>query len=105
VSELAHIMAPSEATWVGEWHLFEGCCSDHQDWVRFFGGRSWLVEASYSDPFAVDIAGVQFSDGSIDNWIGLDGDSPGMNADEALVLAATLSQAADELERIEGSSL
>jgi hypothetical protein len=105
VSELAHIPAPSEATWVGEWHFFEGCCSDHQDWVRYFGGRRWTVETNYSDPVAVDIAGIQFSDGSIDNWIGLDGDTPGLNADEALMLAAILSQAADELERIEGGGL
>jgi hypothetical protein len=105
VNDLSHIPAPSEAEWVGEWHFFKGCCSDHDDWVRYFGGRSWIVEMSSSDPVEVDIAGIQFSDGCIDNWIGLDGDILGLNADEALILAGTLSQAADELERIQGDSL
>lgn len=105
VSDFAHIPPPSEATWVGEWRFFKGCCPEHQDWVRYFGDRSWTVEASCSDPVAVDIAGIQFSDGSIDNWIGLDGDIPCLNADEARMLAATLFRAADELERIKSGSL
>jgi hypothetical protein len=100
--DFSHIQAPSEATWVGEWHFFKGCRPEHQDWVRYFRVRSWTVETSSSDPVAVEIAGIQFSDGSIDNWIPVFGDIPGLNADEALSLAATLSEAADELERIQG---
>ncbi len=36
-------------------------------------------------------------------WIWIDCDTHGLNADEVLMLAATLSRAAGELERIEGS--
>ena len=103
MNDFSHIPAPSEATWVGEWHLFEGSC-DPNDWVRHFGGRSWTVEISGCDPVAVDIAGTQFSDGSIEKLICVDGDVPLLYADEALMLATTLSQAAEELERIHGGS-
>ena len=103
MSELAHIMAPFEATWVGEWHLFDGS-DDPNDWVRHFGGRSWTVEMSGCDPVVVDLAGTQVSDGSIETLICVDVDVPLLYADEALMLATTLSQAAQELERIHGGS-
>jgi hypothetical protein len=104
MSELAHIPAPSEATWVGEWHFFEGSCG-HQHWIRNFGSGSWTVETGSPDPVEVHLAGSQFPDESIDMWIRMEGDTHDLNADEALMLAATLSRAADELERIEGGRL
>jgi hypothetical protein len=104
VNELAHIPAPSEATWVDEWNFFQGSCG-HQYWIRCFGGRSRTVETSSPDPVEVELAGNQFSDGSVKMWICLDGDSHDLNAGEALMLAATLSRAADELERIEVGGL
>jgi hypothetical protein len=103
MSELAQIPAPSEATWVGEWHFFEGSCG-HQHWIRHFEGRSWRVETSYPDPVEIQLAGAQFSDGSIEMCIHVDGDCHGLNADEALMLSTTLSWAAEELERIQGGS-
>jgi hypothetical protein len=104
VSDFSHIPAPSEATWVGEWRFFKGCCPEHQDWLRYFGGRSWTVEF-FCDHVEVEIAGAQFSDGSTDRWICVDGDYHSPSADEALMLAATLSSAADELQRIEGGPM
>jgi hypothetical protein len=104
VNDFSHIPGPSEAEWVGEWHFFEGCCPEHREWRRFFGGRSWTVEC-FGDPVQVEIAGSQFSDGSTDMWICVDGDIPGLDADEAVKLAATLSSAASELERVQGGSL
>jgi hypothetical protein len=38
-------------------------------------------------------------------WICLDGETCGLEVDEALTLASTVFQAAEELERIQGSSL
>ena len=38
-------------------------------------------------------------------WIWIDCDTHGLNADKVLMLAATLSRAAEELRRIEGGSL
>jgi hypothetical protein len=102
--DFSHIPTPSEATWVGEWHFSQGCCPEHDDWLRFFRGRSWTVEIP-DDPVEVEIAGSQFSDGSTDSWISVDGDCRVLNANEALMLAAALSCAADELERIEGERL
>jgi hypothetical protein len=101
VSDFSHIPAPSDAIWVGEWEFFEGCCPEHQDWLRYFGGLSWTVE-SFGDPVEVEIAGYQSSDGSTERWISVDGDCQVLNADEALMLATTLSCAADELERVQG---
>lgn len=101
MSELTHIPAPSEATRVGEWHFFEGSCG-HQYWIRYFESRSWTVETSCSDPVEVELAGCQFSDGSIEMWVCLEG-ALDLDADEAVMLAATLSRAAEELGRIEGS--
>jgi hypothetical protein len=103
VNELAHIPAPSEATRVDEWHLFQGRCG-HQYWIRCFGGRSWTVETSSPDPVEVELAGNQFSDGSVEMWVCLEG-ALDLNADEALMLAATLSRAAEELGRVEGGGL
>jgi hypothetical protein len=102
-SNLRHVPALSEATWVGDWHWFERSCG-HQYLIRHFGGRSLTVEMSFCDPVSVDIAGSQFSDGSIKMFICLDGDIPLLNADEALMLAATLSRAAEELDRIQGGA-
>ena len=99
VNELAHILAPSEATWVGEWR-FEGSCG-HQYWIRYFRGRSWTVETSGPEPIDIDHAGCQLEDGSVERWILLDG-ALDLNAGQALMLAETLSRAAEELERIEG---
>jgi hypothetical protein len=99
-----HIPAPAEATSVGEWHFFEGSCG-HQYWIRHFGGRGWTVETSLPGLVEVELAGNQFSDGSIDMWLCLEGDSHDLNADEVLMLAATLSRAAGELERIQGGGL
>jgi hypothetical protein len=104
VSELAHIPAPSEATWVSEWKFFEGSCG-HQYWIRWFEGRSWTVESSSPDPIEVKLTGSQRSDGSTEMHIWLDVDTQDLNADEALMLATTLSRAAEELGRIEGGSL
>jgi hypothetical protein len=101
VSDFSHILAPSEATWVGQWDFFEGSCG-HQYWIRMFGVRGWTVETSFPDPIEVELAGSQRSDGPIDMGIWIHGDTHDMNADEALMLAATLSQAAEELERIQG---
>lgn len=104
MTDLRHIPAPSEATWVGEWRFFEGSCG-HQYWIRTFGVRRWTVETSSPDPIEVELAGCQRSDGSSQMWIWLDCDTHDMNADEALMLATTLSWAADELGRIQGGRL
>jgi hypothetical protein len=104
VSEPAHIAEPPEATWVSEWEFFKGSCG-HQYWIRYFGAGTWTVETSAPDPVEVRLGGSQFSDGSIELWICLDGHTCGLEVDEALTLAATLSRAAEELERIQGSSL
>jgi hypothetical protein len=95
-------MAPSEATWVGEWHLFEGSCG-HQYRIRHFEGRRWTVETSGPEPIDIDHAGCQLEDGSGERWISLDG-ALDLNTDQALMLAATLFRAAEELERIHGGS-
>jgi hypothetical protein len=99
VSDLRHIAAPDEATWVGEWHFCQGSCG-HQYWLRHFAGHSWTVETSFPEPIEVHIAGSQYSDASTDMWICLDGETHDLNADDALMLAASLSWAAEELERI-----
>jgi hypothetical protein len=101
VSELAHLPTPSEATWVGEWDFFETRCG-HQDWIRMFGVHTWTVETSFPDPIDVELVGSQFSDGGIGMGIWIHGDTDCLNADEAIMLAATLSRAAGELERIQG---
>jgi hypothetical protein len=100
MTELAHIPAPSEAKWVSEWRFLEGSCG-HQYWIRHFEGRRWTVETSGPDPMDIDHAGCQLEDGSVERWISLDG-ALDLNADQALMLAATLSRAAEELERIQG---
>jgi hypothetical protein len=102
VSDLAHIPAPSEATWVGDWHRFDGPCG-HDYWVRHFGGRRWTVETSSINPLEVEVAGSQFSDGTVDMWVCLES-ALELDTDEALMLAATLFRAADELERIQSGS-
>jgi hypothetical protein len=103
VSELAHIPAPPEARWVGEWHFFEGSCG-HQYWIRHFEGHRWTVETSGPEPIDIDHAGCQLEDGSVERWISLDG-ALDLNTGEALMLATTLSRAAEELGRIQGDSL
>lgn len=103
MSDLAYIPAPSEATWVGDWNLVGGSCGQ-QYWARYFGGRSWTVGTTSIDPIEVELAGSQFSDGSIKTWVCLEGVLD-LNADEALMLAATLTHAADELGHIEGGTL
>lgn len=100
MSDLSDIAAPSEATWVGEWHFFEGSCG-HGYWIRHFEGRRWTVETSAPDPIDIDHAGCQLEDGSVERWILLDG-ALDLSADEALMLAETLSRAAEKLEHIEG---
>jgi hypothetical protein len=79
VNELAHIPTPSEATWVDEWHFFEGSCG-HQYWIRHFEGSRWTVETSGPDPIDIDHAGCQLEDGSAERWILLDG-ALDLNAD------------------------
>jgi hypothetical protein len=100
VSELAHIPAPTEATSLGDWHFFEESCG-HQCWVRYFGGRRWTVKTTSLDPVEIEIVGSQFSDGSIERRVCLEG-ALDLNTDEALMLAATLTRAAEELERVQG---
>lgn len=102
MNDLAHIPAPSEATWVDDWCSFEIGCGQ-QYWLRHFRGRTWTVEACSTDAVEVDLAGNQFSDGSVEMWVCLEG-AVELEADEALMLAATLSRAAEELERIQGGS-
>jgi|SRR5271165_2972375 len=104
VSGPPHIPEPPEAAWTGEWECFKGS-RGHRYWIRYFGAGTWTVDTSAPDPVEVNIAGSQFSDGSIDMWICLNGHTCGLTVDEALTLAATLSRASDELERIQGSSL
>jgi hypothetical protein len=100
MNELAHIPAPSDATWVGEWEFFEDCWGN-QDWERVFGLRSWTIETTSTPSIEVELAGVQLSEGCIvDIWIWIHGDIGSLTAGEATTLAATLSRAAGELERI-----
>jgi hypothetical protein len=103
VSELAQIPAPSEATWVGDWHFVEGTCGQ-QYWSRHFEGPRWTVQTNSIDPVEVELAGSQFSDGSVERWVCLEG-ALDLNVDEALMLGETLSRAAEELGRMEGSRL
>ena len=105
VSDFQHISAPSEATWLGEWHPFECDCCGDEDWKRYFTGRSWTVETSFLEPIEVHLAGSQYSDGSTHEWICLDGETHDLNAEDARMLAATLFRAADELQRIRGGRL
>jgi hypothetical protein len=58
------------------------------------------VETSGPEPIDIDHAGCQLEDGSVERWISLDG-ALDLNTDQALMLAATLSRAADEPERIQ----
>ena len=99
-----HIPAPAEATWVDEWRFVERSCG-HQYWVRYFLVRSWTVGTYSPELIQIELVGSQFADGSTQMWICLDGDSFGLRADDALMLAETLSLAADELERIDGGML
>jgi hypothetical protein len=101
VTGLRHMPAPPEATWVGEWTFLQPSCG-HQYWIRSFGGRSWTIETSSPDPIEVELAGSQFADGSIEMWIHLEGEIHDLEADEALMLASTLSHTVDELERTRG---
>lgn len=103
MSELAHILPPPEATCVSKWYSFEGSCG-HQYWMRHFSGRSWTVETSSSDPLEVQLAGCQYSNGPVETWVSLEG-TLDLSADEAWMLAATLSRAAEDLERIQGGEL
>jgi hypothetical protein len=104
VSDLRHIPAPSEATWLGEWDLVECDCCGDEDWQRYFTGRSWTVETSFPEPMEVHLAGSQYSDGSTHEWICLDGETHDLTAEDARMLAAKLFRAADESERIRGGS-
>ena len=104
VSDFSHIPAPSDATWVGEWHLVQCDCCGDEDWQRYFTGRSWTVETSFPEPIEVHLSGSQYSDGSTHEWICLDGETHDLNPDEALMLAATLTWAVDELECIQGGN-
>jgi hypothetical protein len=104
VTGLAHIPPPSDVTWISDWDFFDGSC-DHQYWIRMFGVRSWTIETAVPCRTEVELGGYQFSDSSVDLGVWIHGDTDILNADEALMLAATLSRAAEELERIEGCSL
>ena len=104
VSDFQYISAPSEATWLGEWHPFECDCCGDEDWKRYFTGRSWTVETSFPEPTEVHLAGSQYSDGSTHEWMCLDGETHDLTAEDARMLAAKLFRAADELERIQGGS-
>jgi hypothetical protein len=103
--DFSRIPAPSDATWVGEWHLFECDCCGDVDWQRYFTGRSWTVETSFPEPMEVHLSGSQYSDGSTYEWICLDGKTHNLNPEDARMLAATLFRAADGLERIRGGRL
>jgi hypothetical protein len=100
VSELAHIPAPPESAWVSDWHSFEGECG-HHSWVRHFTGRRWTVETDLLDPTDVELVGAQFSDGSIEMCVCIDG-ALHLKANETLMMAAVLSRAAEGLLRIQG---
>jgi hypothetical protein len=104
VTELVDVPPPSEATWVGHWKFFDGSCG-HQHWMRMFGLRSWTVETIAPCRTEVELIGAQLSNSSIDLGVWIHGDTESLDADEALMLAAALSRAAEELERIEGCSL
>jgi hypothetical protein len=67
-----------------------------------FGVRSWTIETGIPCQTEVELVGSQRSDASIHMAITIFGDTDCLRADEALMLAATLSRAADELDRIEG---
>jgi hypothetical protein len=101
MSGLAHIPAPSEATSVDEWDFFERDCG-HQYWIRKFVVRTWTVEAGFTARIEVELGGFQLSDGSIELGIWIDGDTYHLSTDEALMLASTLSRAAEEQERVRG---
>jgi len=105
VSDFSHIPAPSEATWLGEWQLIECDCCGDEEWQRYFTGRSWTVETSFPEPMEVHLSGSQYSDGSTDMWVCLDGETHDLNGEVARMLAATLFRAADGLERIRGGRL
>lgn len=104
MTELAHIPPPSEATWVSDWDFFDGSCG-HQYWIRMFGVRCWTIETAASCRTEVELLGSQLSDSSVDLGVWIHGDTESLDADEALMLAAALSRAAEELERIQGCSL
>jgi hypothetical protein len=99
VSDFSHIPAPAEATWVGDWEHFKGNCG-HSYWARFFTGLSWTIETSLPEPVEVNLAGFQYSEGFTNMWICLEG-ALDLDADEAMLLAASLWEAAGELDRIQ----
>jgi hypothetical protein len=99
VADLSRVPAPPEATWVGEREFFEDCLGT-QDWERMFSVRKWTVETtSATPPIEVELAGSQLSEGCVAIWIWINADREALTADEAMRLAAILSQAAEELER------
>jgi hypothetical protein len=104
VTELAHILPPSETTWISDWDFIDGS-RGHQYWIRTFGVRSWTIETAVPCRTEVELGGFQLSDSSVDLGVWIHGETDILNADEALMLAAALSRAAEELERIEGCSL
>lgn len=80
-SDFPDVPAPSDAKWVGEWDLHEGTCG-RKYWIRHFGGPRWTVETTSIDPVEVELVGCQFSDGSIEMWVCLEGAND-LEADEA----------------------
>jgi hypothetical protein len=99
VADLSYVPAPPEATWVSEWDSFDDCLGN-QDWIRMFGVQKWTVETTSSTPpIEVELGGSQLSEGYVAIEIWIDCEMQGLTTDEAMRLAATLSQAADELER------
>jgi hypothetical protein len=100
VTGLAHIPGPPESAWIGEWQPFAGECG-HHSWVRHFAGRRWTVDTTLQDPLEVELVGAQFSDGSTEMRVCLEGVLH-LDPGEALMLSTTLSRAAEELVRVQG---
>ena len=101
MSDLSQIPVPTEAISVDEWDLFERDCG-YQYWIRKFVVRTWTVETAFPVRIEVELGGFQLSDGSIELGIWIDGDTYHLSTDEALMLASTLSRAAEEQERVRG---
>lgn len=68
-------------------------------WFRFFAGSTREVGDT-----TVMINGLQSADGTITRSISIDGDSEGLDAARARAIAAAVLDAADELDRLEGTT-
>jgi hypothetical protein len=101
VSAYPQIPTPSGASYVSEWQ-FGGCEPTGPRWFRTVEAGLWTVEVFPGLSIDTWLVGTQYEDGAIAMMVSVDGDNIVLaGADEALMLAATLTRAAEEIERMQ----